>query len=142
MSSVLERFRPRPVAAFSALTLAIWGNRIWLAWTNQEDSTAEKLVWSTPITLFVIAAAVVLVLQFRGRAGTPGFARLVRIFAGGTLVYWPIRIAIIATGDWNLPFKAVHTVLAVVSCAAAAWAWRSLVDRTPATAAAEPVTVP
>ena len=37
------------MALFCAVTLFIWGNRIWLAWTNPDDTVAEKLVWSTPI---------------------------------------------------------------------------------------------
>ena len=62
----MERLRPRPVVAFAAITLFIWGNRIWLAWTNTEDSVAEKLVWSTSITLFVIASIAVLAILLRG----------------------------------------------------------------------------
>ena len=126
----LERFRPRPVSAFALVTLLIWGNRIWLAWTNEEDTVAEKLVWSTPITLFVAAALVILILQFRGQGGSRGFDRLVKAFAGGTGIYWAIRLPMILAGDWGIPFKAVHTVLAVASVAAAAFAWRSL-DRGP-----------
>ncbi|MEO6989455.1 MAG: hypothetical protein ABI239_12515 [Aquihabitans sp.] len=128
--SRLERFRPYPVSAFAVVTLLIWGNRIWLAWTNQEDTVAEKLVWSTPITLFVAAALVILVLQLRGAGGSRGFNRLVKAFAGGTGIYWAIRLPMILAGDWGIPFKAVHTVLAVASVAASAWAWRSL-DREP-----------
>lgn len=128
--SRLERFRPYPVSAFAMVTLLIWGNRIWLAWTNQEDTVAEKLVWSTPITLFVAAALVILVLQLRGAAGGRGFDRIVKAFAGGTGIYWAIRLPMILAGDWGAPFKAVHTVLAVFSVAAAVFAWRSL-DREP-----------
>lgn len=124
--SRLERFRPYPVSAFASVTLLIWGNRIWLAWTNTEDTVAEKLVWSTPITLFVAAALVILVLQFRGQTDGSGFARLVKAFAGGTGIYWAIRLPMILAGDWGIPFKVVHTVLAVASVTAAALAWRSL----------------
>lgn len=131
--SRLERFRPYPVSCFAAITLLIWGNRIWLAWTNQEDTVAEKILWSTPITLFVAAALVILVLQLRGRADGRGFDRIVKAFAGGTGVYWAIRLPMILTGDWGVPFKIVHTVLAAASVAAAALAWRSL-DREPSVA--------
>ena len=124
--SRLERFRPYPVSAFATVTLLIWGNRIWLAWTNQEDTVAEKLVWSTPITLFVAAALVILVLQFRGSADGRGFTRIVKAFAGGTGIYWAIRLPMILAGDWGVPFKAVHTVLAVASVTAAVFAWRSV----------------
>lgn len=124
--SRLERFRPYPVSAFAVVTLVIWGNRIWLAWTNDEDTVAQKLMWSTPITLFVAAALVILVLQARGVGRTGSFDKLVRVFAAGTGVYWAVRLPMILAGDWSLPFKVVHTVLAVASVVAAASAWRSL----------------
>ena len=34
----VERLRPYPVAVFCGVTLLIWTNRIWLAWTNDEDT--------------------------------------------------------------------------------------------------------
>ncbi|MBX3315183.1 MAG: hypothetical protein KF906_12790 [Actinobacteria bacterium] len=138
----LDRFRPRPVTAFALLTLVIWTTRIPLAWTNDEDTVGEKLVWSTPITLFVVAAATLLVLQARGDGRSPTSTKLARTFAVATIVYWTIRITMIVAGDWSVGFKVVHAVLAVVSSGAAALAWRSLAgtdgttDRTPATAAA------
>ncbi|MCB0977731.1 MAG: hypothetical protein KDB02_09760 [Acidimicrobiales bacterium] len=127
-------FRPRPVTVFAALTLLIWTTRIPLAWTNPDDSVGEKVIWSTPITLFVIAAAALLLMQARGAGSTAPFAKLVRAFAAGTVAYWTIRVVIIVAGDWSVGFKAVHAVLAIVSCAAAALAWRSLAagDETPA----------
>lgn len=122
MARLTERLRPAPVAVFTILTLLIWTNRIWLAWTNAEDTITEKLVWSTPITLFVLAAAYLLVRMLTGRASDPTFATIVRVFATGTVLYWAIRITIILTGDHAAGFKAVHTVLALVSAAAAIWA--------------------
>ncbi|HEX2578022.1 MAG TPA: hypothetical protein VHK88_16865 [Aquihabitans sp.] len=123
----MERLRPYPVAAFAALTLLIWGNRIWLAWTNDEDTVAEKLVWSTPITLFVLAAVAVVVLLLRGTDRTaPSFRLLVRAFAGGTVVFWAIRAPMILLADHGVAFKVVHAVLAIASVVAAVAAWRSL----------------
>jgi hypothetical protein len=124
--TTLDRFRPRPVTVFALLTLAIWTTRIPLAWTNDEDSFTEKLVWSTPITLFVLAAAALLVLQARGQGGSATSTRLVRMFAGATVVYWGVRITMIVAGDWSIGFKVVHAVLAVVSATAAVLAWRSV----------------
>ncbi|MCU1498179.1 MAG: hypothetical protein JWM47_2132 [Acidimicrobiales bacterium] len=124
---VMERLRPYPVAAFAGLTSAIWGNRIWLAWTNPDDTVAEKLVWSTPITLFVLAALAVAVAYARDvDRGGLAFRRLVQVFAGGTVTYWAIRLPMILLADHGVPFKVVHTVLALVSVAAAAAAWRSV----------------
>lgn len=131
MASLSDRLRPRPVAVFVALTLLIWTNRIWLAWTNDEDTVAQKLLWSTPITLFVLASVYLLVRMLTGRARTPSFAPTVRVFAVGTIVYWAIRVVLILTADHAVGFKAVHTVLAIVSVAAAAVAFRSIgpIDR-------------
>lgn len=124
-----ERFRPAAVTMFAVLTLAIWTTRIPLAWTNGEDSTGEKVLWSTPITLFVIAAAAIVVMQARGASGSPVFSKLVRAFSAGTVLYWTARMSLIVTGDWSVGFKVVHGVLAVGSCLAASFAWRSMIGR-------------
>lgn len=123
----MERLRPYPVSGFAALTLFIWGNRIWLAWTNPDDTVAEKLVWSTPITLFVLAALAVGLLLLRGvDRRSAAFVRLVQAFAGGTIVYWAIRAPMILLADHPGPFKVVHAVLAVASVASAVLALRSV----------------
>jgi hypothetical protein len=129
----MERLRPYPVAVFAALTLVIWGNRIWLAWTNDSDTVARKIVWSTPITLFVLAAAAVAVLLAKGvDTSAPGFRRLVRVFAGATVVFWAVRAPMIGLADHEVAFKVVHAVLAAASVAAAVAAWRSLDSTVPA----------
>lgn len=126
----MDRLRPYPVAVFCAMTLFTWGNRIWLAWTNDDDTVAEKIVWSVPITAFVIAAVVLAVLMLSGAdRSSRGFVVLVRAFAAGTVVYWAIRYPIIAAGDWSVGFKVVHGVLAVASVVAAVLAWRSVAQR-------------
>lgn len=123
----MERLRPYPVSGFAALTLFIWGNRIWLAWTNPDDTVAEKLVWSTPITLFVLAALAVGLLLLRGVDRRSAlFVRLVQAFAGGTIAYWAIRAPMILLADHPGPFKVVHAVLAAVSVLSAALALRSV----------------
>lgn len=132
----MDRLRPYPVAVFAGITLFIWGNRIWLAWTNTEDTVAEKLVWSTPITGFVLASVAILVLLVRGADPTEGrFRRLVRVFAAGTGIYWAVRLPVILVADHEVPFKVVHSVLAVGSAAVAAAAWRAVArsrtDRAP-----------
>ena len=126
----MHRLRPLPVAAFSALTLLSWVNRIWLAWTNADDTVAQKVVWSIPIVAFVVAAAVLLVALLRGGSEASWFRPLVLAFAAATTIYWAIRLPIIwlndhgLTAEEELGFKLVHTVLAVVSVGAAALAAR------------------
>lgn len=122
----LDRFRPRAVTAFAVLTLFIWTTRIPLAWTNDEDTVAEKLLWSTPITLFWLAAAALLVLKARGDGASSTSTVLTRVFAAGTVAYWTIRIVMILAGDWSVGFKVVHSVLAIVSSVAAVAAWRAV----------------
>lgn len=129
----MERLRPYPLTAFCALTLVIWTTRIPLAWTNDEDTVAEKVVWSLPITAFWVAAAVLAVLLVTDRARTTAwFAPLARAFALGTIAYWVVRTPMImvaeppASVDSAAAFRAVHAVLALVSVTAAALAWRSL----------------
>ncbi len=125
----MERLRPIPVTVFCAVTLFIWGNRIWLAWTDPDDGVAAKLVHSVPITAFVVAAVVLLGLLLTGAdRSTPTFRRLVQAFAAGTVVYWLIRLPLILVADHDVPFLVVHTVLAVASVAAAGFAWRAVAD--------------
>jgi hypothetical protein len=134
----VDRLRPYPVTIFSAVTLAIWGNRIWLAWTNPDDTVARKLLWSLPITLFVAAAVVLLVAVLRGVDPTSRwFVATVRGFALGTTVFWAIRAPMILLADHGVAFKVVHAVLAIGSIAAAAGAWRST-SRAPDRAAPAP----
>ncbi len=115
------------MAALCAVTLVIWTNRIWLAWTNDEDTVAEKLVWSTPITLFVVAAAGLGVARLRGvDRRSSGFVTGVEVFAAGTILFWAVRAPMISLADHEVGFKVVHGVLAVASVAAAIGAWRSV----------------
>jgi len=123
----MDRLRPYPVAVFCAVTLFIWGNRIWLAWTNTTDTVAEKLLYSVPITAFVVAAVVLLIALLRGAdQSAVWFLTVVRAFAAGTIVYWAVRAPLILLADRSIGFKVVHALLAVASVAAAAFAWRAV----------------
>lgn len=123
----MERLRPYPVTVFCAVTLLIWGNRVWLNWTAPDVDLAAKLALSIPITAFVAAAVVVLVWLLRG-ADTDGrsFRLVVRTFAGGTVVFWAVRVPMILANDHPLAFDVVHSVLAVVSVVSAGFAWRAV----------------
>ncbi len=46
-----------------------------------------------------------------------------------TVGYWLVRLPMISTDAHDLPFKAVHAVLAGVSFALSAWVWRSALSR-------------
>jgi hypothetical protein len=122
----VERFRPYPVAVLGVVTLSIWVNRIWLAWTNADDTVGQKVVWSVPIVAFVVAAAVLLAMQWQGKAGTLTFVRLVQAFGFATIAYWAIRLPMILLADHVVGFKVVHTVLALALSGAAIAAVRSV----------------
>jgi len=123
----MERLRPYPVAVFSGVTLFIWGNRIWLNWTNPDVDIAAKLALSIPITAFVVASAVLLGLMVTGVDRTSaGFRNLVKVFAAGTVIFWAIRAPMILIHHHPVPFKVVHATLAVVSVVAAVFAWRAV----------------
>lgn len=121
------RLRPFPVSGLAALTLFIWGNRIWLAWTNDEDSLGEKLLWSLPITVFVIAALILVAGAATGRSLTVGPLRSVAsVLAYGTIAFWAVRAPMITLADHPVGFKVVHAVLAIASIGASVMAVRAL----------------
>ena len=127
----MARLRPYPVTVFCAVTLLIWVNRIWLTWTNGTDSVGAKVLWSIPIGAFVAAAAVLVVAMLSGvDRDAPWFRLTVQLFAAGTVVYWAIRMPMIAFNDHGLTpseeiaFKIVHSVLAIASVSSAYFAWR------------------
>ena len=138
----MDRFRPFAVSGLAVLTLVIWGNRIWLAWTNDEDTVAEKLVWSVPITVFVAVAVALVAVAVRGQPLTVGWRRtLATGLAWGTVVYWAVRAPMITLADHPAGFKVVHVVLALVSVAASAAALRALRAGGPGADSSDPVGV-
>ncbi|HEY4378060.1 MAG TPA: hypothetical protein VGM93_12920, partial [Acidimicrobiales bacterium] len=54
------------------------------------------------------------------------FGQAVTVFAGGTTLFWLVRLPMILSDHHPAAFNAVHTVLAVVSVVAAWSAWRSI----------------
>ena len=111
---IRDRVRPYAISAFAAVTLLIWGNRVWLAWTDPKLDLAGKLGYSIPITAFVVAALATLVMQLTSRARTPAFRRVLAVFCAGTIFYWLIRLPIILFRHHSIPFKLIHTTLALV----------------------------
>src|SRR4051794_35809448 len=125
-SSVMERFRPYPVAMLCAVTLFIWLNRIWLNWTNPDVDLPAKLALSIPITAFVIVSFVVLIAMVRHvDRSARWFRGLGRLFAAGTVLFWVVRLPMILLHDHPAGFLIVHSVLAIVSVVAAIAAWRA-----------------
>jgi len=126
---LLDRLRPYPISVFAGVTLLVWGNRVWLAWTDPKLDFAGKLGYSVPITAFVVAALAVLWLQLTDRPFDRRFRALVAAFAVGTVLYWVIRLPTILLRHHPFAFKLVHSVLAAVLVALAVRAIRFLGQR-------------
>jgi len=120
----VERLRPYPVAGLVGWTLFVWVSRVGLAWSDESLTTGEKVLGTLPPVLFVLLALATGALLVAGRPEL--FGRLVLVFAGFTVVYWALRLPFILVNDHPGAFKAVHTVLAVVSVALAVVAWRAV----------------
>jgi hypothetical protein len=135
---LLERLRPYPFSVFAGVTLLVWGNRVWLAWTDPKLDFAGKLGYSVPITGFVVAAVATLWLQLRGGPLDRRFRALVAAFAIGTVLYWAVRLPTILLRSHPFSFKLVHTALAAVLVALAVRAIRFLGQRSSAAADRRP----
>ncbi|NLV55879.1 MAG: hypothetical protein GXY13_09740 [Acidimicrobiales bacterium] len=120
--------------ALCAWTLITWVTRVPLAWRDDELETAEKVLATVPVVLFVALAAV---------AGATTIAR--RTVAGGALMalagwsaaYWAVRVPMIAVNDHPAAFIVVHAVLGGVAVGLAGLTLRGLLaDRSRAGVAA------
>ena len=111
--------RRRPLAvALVAWTFFVWTTRIANIWRDEALTTGEK--WGRTglaVSFTVLALAVVVTLWRQARQ-----ASLVAVgaLAGWSVVVWVVRDVRIVAADHGAGFKAVHTVLAVVSIALAA----------------------
>jgi len=96
-------------------TLVAWGGRIGLLTSGDGLGAWLRIGGSIVIGLF--AAATLLVPQLEG-ARRPALI----VFAVFTMVLWVRSLVVNWTGDGSLPFKIVHTVLAIGFFALAWWA--------------------
>jgi hypothetical protein len=138
--------RRRPFAlVLVGWTFLVWTTRISNIWRDADLDTGEKLGRTGLAVSFTVlaVAAVVAVWRASGRSSLVAVAAL----AGWTVGVWLVRGTRIVLADHDAGFKAVHAVLAVVSIALAALAWREArrVDRAPrpgSRAAARPERLP
>lgn len=96
-------------------TLVAWGGRIGLLTSGEGLGAWLRIGGSIVIGLF--AAATLLVPQLEG-ARKPALI----VFAAFTVVLWIRSLVVNWTGDGSMPFKIVHTVLAIGFFALAWWA--------------------
>lgn len=101
-------------AAIAVWTLGAWGGRIGLLTSGEGSGAWIRIGGSLLIGLFAAASLVVPQLQPVRRVA-------LYLFAGFTLVLWTRSLIVNWTGDGSLPFKLVHTVLAVGFFALAGW---------------------
>ncbi|HVX17714.1 MAG TPA: hypothetical protein VHA73_06755 [Acidimicrobiales bacterium] len=122
-----DRLRPLAVTVLGALTLAMWTGRLGLAW-GTGGSSASKLWATVPVVVFVVAgmAALAVVVRTPGPHLAARDRTLARVVAWWTIFYWVVRLPVIWFDGRSVGFKGVHTVLALVSWAAAGWTIRSL----------------
>lgn len=118
----------RPALVLAVWSVLVWTTRIRNIWTDDALSTGGQVARTALALVFTVFAVVTIALWVRGRrSGTaaPWAARWVRAFAVWTIAVWAIRAVQIGMADHEIAFKAVHTVLAVVSVGVALWADRA-----------------
>jgi hypothetical protein len=108
----------RPAVAFAAWTVFVWAGRI-------RNGGSVLLAAS-----FLVLAAIVIASIWKHRWRLYAVSAL----AVWTIVVWAVRTPMILVHDHPAAFKAVHTVLAVVSIALAVWAERDIQRERQATA--------
>ena len=116
-----------PIAVFALWSGYVWLTRIANAWSasSDETATAKAVSTATAVVLLVgaVAAAVILV-RARARTFVAAETLLLRTFAGLTIAVWAVRVPLIVLdAGHDVPFKVVHTVLALVSVGLAALTW-------------------
>lgn len=102
--------------AIAVWTLAAWGGRIGLLTSGEGLWAWVRIGGSLAIGLF--AAATLLIPQLEGARR---WALI--LFSVFTVLLWARSLWVNWAGDGTLPFKLVHTVLAVGFFALAAWAF-------------------
>lgn len=110
--------------AIAVWTLAAWGGRIGLLTSDEGLSAWVRIGGSLLIGLF--AAATLLVPQLEG---VRRWALVV--FSLFTVVLWVRSLIVNWAGDGSVPFKLVHTVLAIGFFALAWWAFSLATRSTP-----------
>lgn len=113
-------------------TLVVWVSRIRNVF-GDEDLDAFDRTWRTGVAVvFIVFALATAIALWRHRKGafSAGAARLLATFVAWTVAFWVVRgTGILLDGNHDAGFKAIHTVLAVVSIGLAALALRGGVRR-------------
>ena len=122
--------RPRTaIAALVGWTLLVWVGRVRNVLADDGLTDSGRL-WR----LALAGSFVALALALAGATWWPGGDQRPRVrplagallaaLAGWGIVVWLVRGTQILLGTWDLGFKVVHTVLAVVTVGLSAWVWQ------------------
>lgn len=111
------RFRHWTVAAFGGWNLLMWAQRAVNVLRDDSLTGGSKGAWMIPVVVFALGGALCVFAYFRGREA---FALPIKLLAGAAGLYWLVRAVQVVIGDRSAGFKAVHTVLALVTIALAA----------------------
>ncbi len=116
------------VGAFVAWTLFVWIGRIRNALADSDLTGNGRVVTLTMSVLFVAGAVAAGAALFRdwqapSVRSSSALRLCVRILAGFTIAIWTVRlVTIVADHLDDLPFVAVHAVLAAFSIGLGVWA--------------------
>jgi len=125
MTDLLARIRW--VWVLIGWTIFLWISRLRNVVNNDDLTSTGRAVRVLVVVVFVSLAVVTGLAVWRRWA--PARA-VIAVLLSWTVVYWLVRgIGILIDGDYSAGFKAVHTVLMVVSLTLAALAGASLRDR-------------
>ena len=129
--------RRRPFAlALVAWTFFVWTTRIANIWRDEALDTGEKVGRTGLALSFTLLAIAVVVTLWRRLPQASLVA--VGALAAWSVAVWVVRDVRILFADHEVGFKVVHTVLAVVSIALAALAWREARRARPAVTGTQP----
>lgn len=129
--------RRRPFAlALVAWTFFVWTTRIANIWRDEALDTGEKVGRTGLALSFTLLAIAVVVTLWRRLPQASLLA--VGALAAWSVAVWVVRDVRILFTDHEIGFKVVHTVLAVVSIALAALAWREARRARPAVTGTQP----
>jgi len=104
--------------------LVAWTAVVWVGRTRNliadDQLTSSGRIWRILLAVVFLGFALLSVSALGGRWRSIGSTRLVAVFCIWTITFWAVRGTGILFADHGAAFKAVHSVLALVSIAVAA----------------------
>lgn len=125
----------RAMLGLEVLTVMMWFTRIRNVWSDDAAASSTRVGATVLGVVFMVVATAALIAAWRTRqAASPGSgaALLIAGFAGGSSLYWLVRVIQIAGRDHAFGFIVVHTLLGVAVIGLSAlvlWRLRDRWDR-------------